>query len=272
MDSANEIKKYFLFSARDIYIFGYFCTMIKKLHTFGEYLLLMGRVFSRPERMRMFLKKYVKEMSALGVDSIGIVLLISFFIGAVICIQMKLNIQSPWMPRFVTGYTTREIMLLEFSSSIMCLILAGKVGSNIASELGTMRVTQQIDALEIMGVNSACYLILPKILGMITIMPFLVIFSAATGILGAYATAIVGHVLSPEDLTVGLQHDFNPWFIWMSIIKSSVFAFIISSVSSYFGYNVNGGSVEVGKASTSAVVSSSVLILFSDVFLTQLLS
>ena len=244
----------------------------KSLQTFGEYLILMGRTFSKPERMRMFMKNYIKEMSALGVDSIGIVLLISFFIGAVICIQMKLNIQSPWMPKFVTGYTTREIMLLEFSSSIMCLILAGKVGSNIASELGTLRVTQQIDALEIMGVNSASYLILPKIMGLITIMPFLVIFSSATGILGAYATAYIGHVISPDDLTVGLQHDFNPWFMWMSIIKSLFFAFIISSVSSYYGYSVEGGSVEVGKSSTTAVVSSSVLILFSDVFLTQLLS
>ena len=158
----------------------------KYLNTLGRYLMLMGRSFSRPERMRMFLKQYIKEMSSLGVNSIGIVLLISFFIGAVICIQMKLNIQSPWMPRWVSGYTTREILLLEFSSSIMCLILAGKVGSNIASELGTMRVTQQIDALEIMGVNSANYLILPKILALVTIMPFLVIFSSTTGILGAY--------------------------------------------------------------------------------------
>jgi phospholipid/cholesterol/gamma-HCH transport system permease protein len=244
----------------------------KYLETLGNYLLLMGRTFSKPERMRMFGKEYIKEMAQLGVNSIGIVLLISFFIGAVICIQMKLNIQSPWMPRWVTGYTTREIMLLEFSSSIMCLILAGKVGSNIASEIGTMRVTQQIDALDIMGVNSACYLILPKILGMITIMPFLVIFSSATGILGAYATAYVGHVLSPEDLTLGLQHNFNSWFVWMSIIKSLFFAFIISSVASYFGYTVEGGSVNVGKASTDAVVCSSVLILCSDVFLTQLLS
>lgn len=246
--------------------------IINFLVAFGRYLMLMGRSFSRPERMRMSMKKYVKEMSQLGVDSIGIVLLISFFIGAVICIQMKLNIQSPWMPRWVSGYTTREIMLLEFSSSIMCLILAGKVGSNIASELGTMRVTQQIDALEIMGVNSASYLILPKIMGLITIMPFLVIFSSAMGIVGAYATAYIGHVLPPNDLTLGLQHDFNAWFMWMSIIKSIFFAFIIASVSSYFGYSVEGGSVEVGKASTNAVVSSSVLILFSDVFLTQLLS
>ena len=244
----------------------------KYLLILGRYLMLMGRVFSVPERMRMFFKSYVKEMAQLGVNSIGIVLLISFFIGAVICIQMKLNIQSPWMPRWVSGYTTREILLLEFSSSIMCLILAGKVGSNIASELGTMRVTQQIDALEIMGVNSACYLILPKILGMLTIMPLLVIFSSGMGIVGAYGTAYIGHIIVPDDLTLGLQHQFQPWFVWMSIIKSLFFAFIISAVPSYFGYTVEGGSVNVGKASTDAVVSSSVLILCSDVFLTQLLS
>ncbi len=244
----------------------------KYLTTFGRYLMLMGRSFSRPERMRMFLKRYVKEMSQLGIDSIGIVLIISFFFGAVICIQMKLNVQSPWMPRWVSGYITREIMLLEFSSSIMSLILSGKVGSNIASELGTMRVTQQIDALDIMGVNSANYLILPKVLGLVTIMPFLVIFSAFTGVLGAYATAYIGHIISPSDLTAGLHHAFNEWFVWMSIIKGLFFAFIIASVSSYFGYTVDGGSVEVGKASTNAVVNSSVFILFSDVFLTQLLS
>ena len=177
--------------------------IIKWLNTFGNYLMLMGRSLSRPERMRMFFKRYLKEMSQLGVDSIGIVLLISFFIGAVICIQIKLNVQSAWMPHWVSGYVTREIMLLEFSSSIMCLILSGKVGSNIASELGTMRVTQQIDALEIMGINSASYLILPKILGLMTIMPFLVIFSAATGIIGAYATAYFAHNITPVDLTAG---------------------------------------------------------------------
>ena len=242
------------------------------LTVFGRYSILMGRVFSRPERLRVYLKQYVKEMSSLGVDSIGIVLLISFFIGAVICIQMKLNIQSPWMPRWVSGYTTREIMLLEFSSSIMCLILAGKVGSNIASELGTMRVTQQIDALDIMGINSASYLILPKILGMLTLMPALVIFANGMGFVGAYSTAYIGHILPSDDLTLGLQHSFNSWFVWMSIIKSEVFAFIITSVASYCGYSVEGGSVEVGKASTTAVVVSSVLILFSDVFLTNLLS
>lgn len=211
-------------------------------------------------------------MASLGVDSIGIVLLISFFIGAVICIQIKLNVQSAWMPHWVSGYVTREIMLLEFSSSIMCLILSGKVGSNIASEIGTMRVTQQIDALEIMGVNSANFLILPKILGLITMMPLLVIFSTVSGVTGAYATAYIGHIITASDLTSGMQHDFTQWFFWMGIIKSLFFAFIIASVSSFWGYTVEGGSIEVGKASTNAVVSSSMLILFSDLFLTQMLS
>ena len=157
--------------------------MIKALKTVGRYIMLMGRTFARPERMRMFFRQYINEMGQLGVNSIGIVLLISFFIGAVITIQIKLNIESPFMPRWTVGYVTREIMLLEFSSSIMCLILAGKVGSNIASELGTMRVTQQIDALEIMGVNSANYLILPKIFAMVTTIPFLVTFSIFAGIM-----------------------------------------------------------------------------------------
>ena len=162
--------------------------ILSYLEALGQYLMLMGRTFSRPERFRMFWKQYTKEMSQLGVDSIPIVLLISFFIGAVICIQIKLNIESAWMPKWVSGYVTREIMLLEFSSSIMCLILSGKVGSNIASEIGTMRVTQQIDALEIMGVNPASYLILPKIAGMLTMIPLLVVFSTTSGIIGAYWT------------------------------------------------------------------------------------
>lgn len=165
----------------------------------------MGRVFGRPERFRMYIKQYINEMAQLGINSIGIVLLISFFIGAVICIQIKLNIESPWMPRFVVGYTTREIMLLEFSSSIMCLILAGKVGSNIASEIGTMRVTQQIDALEIMGINSASYLILPKILGLMTMIPLLVIFSIFAGIIGAFCTAWFAGIMECYRLEYGLR-------------------------------------------------------------------
>ena len=245
--------------------------ILKPIATVGKYLMLMGRTFSRPERFRVYFKQYVSEMVQLGVNSIGIVLLISFFIGAVITIQIKLNIESAWMPRWVVGYTTREIMLLEFSSSIMCLILAGKVGSNIASEIGTMRVTQQIDALEIMGVNSASYLIMPKIAALITMIPFLVTFSIVAGIIGAFCTCWFGGVMNAEDLAYGLQYCFQEWFIWCSFIKSVFFAFIIASVSAYFGYTVDGGSIAVGKASTDSVVMSSVLILFSDLVLTQLL-
>lgn len=246
-------------------------SMLKPISTFGKYLMLMFKVLGRPERHRVYFKQYVNEMIQLGIDSIGIVLLISFFIGAVICIQIKLNIESPWMPKFVVGYTTREIMLLEFSSSIMCLILSGKVGSNIASEIGTMRVTQQIDALEIMGINSASYLILPKILGLMTIIPFLVVFSIFAGIMGAFSTAWFAGIMNASDLELGLQYSFVEWYVWCSFIKSLFFAFIISSVSAYYGYTVEGGSIAVGKASTKAVVSSSVLILFSDLILTQLL-
>lgn len=245
--------------------------MIKALRTVGRYFMLMGRTFSRPERMRMFFRQYLNELEQLGVNSIGIVLLISFFIGAVITIQIKLNIESPWMPRWTVGYVTREIMLLEFSSSIMCLILAGKVGSNIASELGTMRVTQQIDALEIMGINSANYLILPKITAMVTVIPILVTFSIFAGIIGAFLYLLVCR-----------GDECGRSGIWIAIYVCGVvylgryhqiplFAFIIASVSAFFGYTVDGGSIAVGKASTDAVVSSSVLILFADLILTKLL-
>ena len=216
--------------------------MIKALRTVGRYFMLMGRTFSRPERMRMFFRQYLNELEQLGVNSIGIVLLISFFIGAVITIQIKLNIESPWMPRWTVGYVTREIMLLEFSSSIMSLILAGKVGSNIASEIGTMRVTEQIDAMEIMGVNSANFLILPKMVGMMTFIPVLVIFSMFTGILGGIAAShSTGTGMTPASFEYGLQFYFNEFYIWYSIIKSVVYAFIISSIAAYFGYNVKGG-------------------------------
>jgi phospholipid/cholesterol/gamma-HCH transport system permease protein len=243
----------------------------RALKTFGEYLLLMKRVFGRPDRMRMSFYRYVDEIAKLGVNSIGIVMLISLFIGAVITIQIKLNISNPLLPRWTVGYVTREIMLLEFSSSIMCLILSGKVGSNIASELGTMRVTQQIDALETMGINSANYLILPKISAMVTIIPLLVTFSIVAGIFGAYCSCWFIGIMSATDLEYGLQYEFVEWYVWSSFIKSLFFAFIIASVSAFYGYNVKGGSTDVGKASTDSVVCSSVLILFSDLVLTKLL-
>lgn len=243
----------------------------KGLAELGRYMEFLGHVIACPDRFRMFRKQYITEMYQLGYNSIGLVLIISFFIGAVICLQIKLNIQSAWMPQMVVGYTTREIMLLEFSSSIMCLILAGKVGSNIASELGTMRITQQIDALDIMGVNSANYLVLPKVMGLVTIMPVLVTLSVASGILGAYATTLMGTTTVTE-LNVGFRYDFTQWFFWCGMIKAVFYAFLITTVSAYKGYTVKGGSVEVGKASTDAVVSSSILILFADILLTRLLT
>lgn len=237
----------------------------------GEYTLLMMKSITLPDRWSMFFKQLIKEVYKLGVDSLWIVVIISVFIGTVIAIQISLNISSPLIPKFTIGYTTREIILLEFSSSIMCLILAGKVGSNIASEIGTMRVTEQIDAMEIMGVNSANFLILPKMVGLMTFIPVLVIFSMFTGILGGVAASYGVDGMTPSSFEYGLQFYFNEFYIWYSIIKSVIYAFIISSIAAYFGYNVKGGALEVGKASTNAVVMSSIMILMADVILTHLM-
>ena len=249
-----------------------FVPMLRKaLHSTGSYLLLMRRTFTRPQRGRIFWQQYLREFYSLGYSSLFIVILMSFFIGALLCVQIKLNVWAPWMPRFTIGYAMREVILLEFASSIICIILAGKVGSNIASEIGTMRVTQQIDALDVMGVNSANYILLPKILAMVSAIPLLVTFSIASGFIGAYVVCWAGGFLSLPDLTYGLQHDYDSWHLWSGYIKSFVFAFIIASVSGYFGYTVRGGSIEVGRAGTNSVVVSSVLILFTDLLLTNLL-
>lgn len=237
----------------------------------GKYCVFMTRVCSVPDKWKVFAKRTIGEIYKLGIDSIPLVIIISVFIGAVITIQMELNITSPLLPDYAVGLTTREIILLEFSSSILCLILAGKVGSNIASEIGTMRVTEQIDALDIMGVNSANYLVLPKVVGFLFIIPVLVILSMGTSIMGGFGIATFTDLISVSKFTYGLQAFFNEWYVWYSLIKGLVFSVIITSVASFFGYYVNGGSLEVGKASTRAVVNSSILILFFDVILTKLL-
>ena len=219
----------------------------------GEYTLLMMKSITLPDRWSMFFKQLIKEIYKLGVDSLWIVIIISVFIGTVIAIQISLNISSPLIPKFTIGYTTREIILLEFSSSIMALILAGKVGSN-------------------MGVNSANFLILPKMLGLMIFIPVLVIFSMFTGIMGGiFASYSTSTGMTPSSFEYGLQFYFNEFYIWYSIIKSVVYAFIISSIAAYFGYNVKGGALEVGKASTNAVVMSSIMILLADVILTHLM-
>jgi phospholipid/cholesterol/gamma-HCH transport system permease protein len=245
--------------------------MNESLHSLGEYVLLMKKAIAIPDRWSMFFKQLIREIYKLGVDSLWIVVIISVFIGTVIAIQISLNINSPLIPKFTIGYTTREIILLEFSSSIMCLILAGKVGSNIASEIGTMRITEQIDAMEIMGVNSANFLIMPKIVGLMLFIPVLVVFSMFTGIIGGIGASHLDTQMTPSSFEYGLQFYFNSFYIWYSIIKSIVYAFIISSIAAYFGYNVKGGALDVGKASTNAVVMSSIMILLADVILTHLM-
>ncbi len=221
--------------------------------------------------MESFFRQYVKELEKQGLGSLGIVIIISVFIGAVMTIQMVLNTENPMLPSYATGLATRDTLLLEFSSSILCLILAGKVGSNIASEIGAMRITEQIDALDIMGVNSANYLILPKVLAFICIVPILVIFSMFFGILGGYFVAYFTDIISVQDYEYGIQYAFIPFYISYSIIKSVVFAFLISSIASFYGYFAYGGALEVGKASTDAVVKSSVMILLFNLILTKLL-
>lgn len=245
--------------------------LTNSLATFGRYCMFMGRVFSVPDKWKVFGRRTINEILALGIGSIPLVLVISIFIGAVITIQMQLNVTSPLIPAYSVGLATRDIVLLEFSNSILCLILAGKVGSNIASEIGTMRVTEQIDALEIMGVNSANYLVLPKIVGFVLFMPVLVVLCIGVAMVGGYLVAMFTDLISVSRYEYGLQAMFQEWYVWYGLIKSLVFGFIIASVASFFGYYVKGGALEVGKASTNGVVASSILILLFDVILTKLL-
>lgn len=245
--------------------------VISYIRSFGRYCMFMTQVFRIPDRWKEFFKQLVFEISKLGVGSIPLVIIISIFIGAVICIQMTINIVSPLIPSYSTGLATREILLLEFSSTMMCLILAGKVGSNIASEIGTMRVTEQIDAIEIMGLNSANFIVLPKIVGFVLFVPILCVLSMGMGLLGGWFVAEFTTMISVENYVYGIQSFFNEWYVWYGIIKTLFFAFIITSVAAYYGYYVKGGSLEVGQASTNSVVSSSILILLADVILTKLL-
>ena len=210
-------------------------------------------------------------IDSLGVNSFGIVAIVSIFMGAVITIQTALGIDSSWVPLYLIVFGTRESVILEFSPTVISLILAGKVGSHIASEIGTMRVTEQIDALEIMGVNSASYLILPKIIASIFIFPFLVVLSMFMGIFGGWFFGILTEVVTSHEFLYGIQYEFKPFNVTYALIKTVVFAFVITSVSSYFGYYTKGGALEVGRASTKAVVYSSIIILLLNLILTQLL-
>jgi phospholipid/cholesterol/gamma-HCH transport system permease protein len=237
----------------------------------GQYFMMLKRVFARPEKHKLYIRQLFLELDSLGVNSVWIVIIISIFIGGIMTIQFSYSMSNPIYPTNLIGLGTRDTLILEFSSTMMALILAGKIGSNITSEIGTMRVTEQIDSLEIMGVNSASYLILPKILAVVFIFPFLFIISVFFGILGGLVTGPVTGVITADQFIEGVKWLFVPYYVTFSIIKTFFFGFLVASVPAYFGYHVQGGALDVGKASTLAVVNTNILILLFDLILTQLL-
>jgi phospholipid/cholesterol/gamma-HCH transport system permease protein len=243
---------------------------MKPLYHIGRYFLLMMRVFGKPENYRVYFRQIIFEINNIGISSLTIVAIISVFMGGIITIQAAFGFNNPLVPLYAVGYTTRESILLEFSPTIVCLILAGKVGSNIASQIGAMRITEQIDALEIMGINSAAYLIFPKIAAAVFIFPFLIAISMFLGISGGYVMGVSAGACSAYEYIYGIQAFFEPWKLYFSFTKVVVFAFIITSVSSYYGYYTRGGAIEMGKSSTDAVVYSSILILLFGLILTNL--
>jgi phospholipid/cholesterol/gamma-HCH transport system permease protein len=231
----------------------------------------MFRVFEKPEKHSIYWRQTIMEIDKLGIQSIGIVAIISVFMGGIITLQLTYNMTNPLMPTYLIGLGNRDTLILEFSCTILSLMLAGKVGSNIASEIGSMRVTEQIDSLELMGVNSASFLILPKVIAVVFISPILFIFSVFCGIIGGLIAGPSVGVVTVAQYMSGIRTMFVPHYVSFSILKTLVFGFLIATVPSYWGYHVQGGALEVGKASTRSVVSTSILILFFDLVLTQLL-
>lgn len=245
--------------------------MIKGFFEVGRYCLFISTLFTKPEKFSVYRRQILLEMVNIGFSSLGIVALTSIFMGAVITIQTAYNLVHPAIPLSTVALVTRDSIMIEFSPTIIMLVLAGKVGSNIASELGTMRVTEQIDALEIMGINSSGYLILPKMVAAVMILPFVVILSMFMGIAGGWLAGELSGVIGTQDYVIGLQSEFVPFNLTFGMIKTVTFAYIIVSVSSYFGYFTSGGALEVGRSSTKAVVYSSIFILVFDYILTQIL-
>lgn len=244
---------------------------MKPFYHLGKYFHLLVLSMQRPQKRSIFFRQLFLEIDKVGLSSLGIVAFISFFFGAVMALQTANNMDTPLLPDYLVGLGTRDAILLEFSSTILCLILAGKVGSNIASEIGTMRVTEQIDALEIMGINSAHFLILPKIVAALLIFPFLCGVSMIVGIFGGWAAGVVSGEVSSAEYIYGIQYAFVPYYAYYSFVKTTFFAFIIISISSYFGYFTEGGALEVGRASTKAVVSSSLFILIFNLLITNIM-
>ncbi len=244
---------------------------MKVFNEIGNYFLLMYRVFSKPEKISVYWRQLILEIEKLGIQSMGIVAIISVFMGGIITLQLVYNMSSPLMPVYLIGLGNRDTLILEFSCTILSLMLAGKVGSHIASEIGSMRVTEQIDSLELMGVNSASFLILPKVIAVVLISPILFIVSVFCGIIGGLIAGPLSGALTVAEYMEGIRTMFVPSYVTFSMVKTLVFGFLIATVPAYWGYNVQGGALEVGRASTRSVVNTSILILFFDLILTQLL-
>lgn len=248
--------------------------MIKQFFTsLGEYFLLLKEALKKPQKRNVYFKLLMREIYDLGVNSFGLVMFTSFFVGAVVAIQMYNNFSaSPFpIPNSFIGYATKAVLILEFSPTIISVILAGKVGSYIASSIGTMRVTEQIDAMDIMGVNSANFLILPKIVASMIFNPLLIAISIVIGIWGGHIAGIATGNWTKAQYITGIQMYMPQFFIWYAFLKTVVFAFLIATIPAYFGYNVKGGSLEVGRASTQAVVWTMVAVIIMDLILTQML-
>jgi phospholipid/cholesterol/gamma-HCH transport system permease protein len=246
--------------------------MIKKsFESVGSYFLFLKRVFSTPEKWRIFWKQLIIESDKLILSSIMIVGVISLFIGGVLVIQTASNLENPFIDKMYVGYMVRESLILEFCSTMIALILAGKMGSNIASELGSMRITEQIDAMDMMGVNSASFLVLPKIAATTILSPLLMLMSLALGLVGGYFVVSTTGIISIASYMTGIKFCYNGFYIFYSCFKMSLFCFLISSISAYKGYFAKGGSMGVGRSSTSAIIVTSILILLMDLVVTQLM-
>ena len=237
----------------------------------GRYWIFIKELIIKPEKFSIYSKQLIRELDNFGYGSIGIVALTSVFMGAVITIQTVYNLVNPLVPISAVGIVARDSIILEFSPTMMSLVLAGKIGSSIASEIGTMRVTEQIDALEIMGINSSAYLVLPKVVAALLIFPFVVVISMFLGVFGGWLAGTLAGVISSSEYIQGIQNSFVPFNIVFALIKTITFAYLITTVSAYHGYYTEGGAREVGESSTSAVVYSSILILIFDYILTQLI-
>ena len=245
--------------------------MNKSFRTIGKFMLFIWIIFSKPEKWGVFRKRLFDEIQLIGINSIPIVGLMSMFMGGVIALQTAANMDTPWLPDYTVGYITRSSTILEFSPTIISLILAGKVGSNIASEIGTMKTTEQIDALEIMGVNSLNYLVLPKVIGAIMFFPVLIIFSMGLSLVGGWLALLVSGLASTETYVLGIRSFFVLGNIGYALVKTVVFAFLIVSISSFYGYYTKGGALDVGKSATRAVVMSNIAILIANFLLTQMI-